>query len=243
MPFTFKDGSLPGVCSVCGATSWSPRSNKCEQHKPIKVKAKNVKGPNVKGPNADGTRKPVVTQVVETAGAINARTFSGKPPTAGEWEDKLTSLVVLLTMTYVEYAVVKPWELPEPRATEAVAALGMTDDEARTIVEPVGYLLAKTEINKKHGREAIELLAFAPAILSVIAWAERVTTFRRQMALERGGDHVGIEGAEAASGAGGPRGGPPLANFRGATDPRQAPTARNNGDRPHVDSEDQLFTA
>ena len=243
MPF------LPGVgtCSVCGLPSWSPKSNKCLEHKPV-TSHKKVKSTNKRvGPtNADGTRKPVAAQVVEAAGEITAKTFSAKAPTAGEWEEKLTALVVLLTMTYVEYVVVRPFQLEEPMATNAVASLGMTDDEARTIVEPCSYLLARTEINKKHGREAIEVLAFAPAILAVVAWADRVSSFRREMAQlgagpERG-RHVRTESHETTPGPG-RDGGPPVVNFTGVTDPSQAPTSRVNGDRPYVDQPDTAVPA
>jgi hypothetical protein len=243
MPFTFKDGSVAGTCSICGEPGWSIRSNKCELHR---VPQKEKKPKATKTTNADGSKKPVVTQVVEAAGEITTKTFSGKAPTASEWEEKLTALVVLLTMTYVEYVVVRPFELGEPDATNAVASLGMTDDEASTIVEPFSYMLSKSEINKKHGREAIELLAFAPALLAIVAWADRVAQFRREMVALQGGaggeTHVRFESPAAPQSSSPAGGGPPLANFRGVTDPSQAPTARVNGDRAHVDLEDRSFS-
>ena len=239
MPFEFKDGSKPGVCKTCGKPSWSPRSNACLEHK--KTPAVKAKASSKRIGGAEASAKPILTQAVEAAGEITAKTFGSRPPTAQEWEDKLTALVVLLTMTYVEYVVVRPFQLPEPNATNAVAALGMTDDEARTIVEPCSYLMAKTEINKKHGREAIEVLAFAPAILAVVGWADRVSQFRREMSLQQGDPNVRLESTEAASGPSGA--GPVIANFRGVTDPSQAPTARVNGDGAHVDLTAPAFTA
>jgi hypothetical protein len=248
MPFVFKDGSTAGTCSVCGAPAWSIRSNKCNDHRsatPYKSKSKKGK-PSVKSDGSpDG--KSIVTQVVETAGAIDANTFKGRPPTASEWEDKLASLVVLATMTYVEYVVVKPLHLPEPDATQAVALLGMTDEEARTIVEPGSYLLGRSAINKKHGREAIEILAFAPAILAIVQWADRVSSFRSQIEAARqsgqlgGPSFVSDQGAEAAPG-------PvraPIANFGGGDnfDPGKAPTAGLNGSRAHVDEQDRPVSA
>jgi hypothetical protein len=243
MPFVFRDGSVAGVCSVCGEPGWSIRSNKCAEHRttpPVKLKAEKAKKGKGSSVNPDGSSKSTAAQFVAAAGAIDAKTFSGKPPTAAEWEDKLTALVVLATMTYVEYVVVKPFRLPEPDATNAVALLGMTDDEARTIVEPCSYLLSKSSINKKHGREALELLAFAPAILAIVAWADRVQSFRHQMldaqqGVQLGEPYVRAQGPEASPGASQTPGGAPLANFTGITDPGQAPTARVNGDRSHVD--------
>ena len=237
MPFTFPDGSSPGTCTVCGAKSWSPRSNKCEEHKP-EQKPKTPRKRGRPSLNADGSPKQTAVKVIETAGAIDAKTFSGKPPSASEWEDKLTSLVILLTMTYVEYAVVRPTHLPEPHATEAVSQLGMTEDEARTIVEPCAYLLARSSINKKHGREALELLAFAPAVLAIIAWTDRVQSFRVQMQAQLGGPIVSPESTPT------PEGAAPVANFGvGVWDASQAPTARVNGNRSHVDQQDRAVTA
>jgi hypothetical protein len=241
VPFQFKDGSVPGVCKTCGEPAWSPRSNACATHRKspaVKVKAEKVKnvGPSV---NADGSPGERTKQFVETAGEITSKTFSGKAPSASEWEEKLTALVILATMTYVEYVVVRPFHLPEPNATEAVSILGMTEDEARTIVEPCSFLLARSDINKKHGREALELLAFAPALLAIIAWADRVSSFRTQMQAQLGDPNVSFESPQTSPGPGRTRDGVPYANFGGVTDPGEAPTARVNGDRPHLDLEDR----
>jgi hypothetical protein len=247
MPFVFKDGSVAGICSVCGEPGWSIRSNKCAEHrtsKPTKLKAEKVKTVKKGEPsvNADGSPGERAKQFVETAGDITSKTFSGKAPSASEWEEKLTALVVLATMTYVEYVVVRPFHLPEPHASEAVSVLGMTDDEARTIIEPCSFLLARSEINKKHGREAIEILAFAPAILAIVSWADRVSSFRQQMQAQLGDPNVSFERPQAPSGATETSGGAPIANFRGVTDPREAPTSRVNGDRPHLDVEDRTVS-
>lgn len=199
MPLTWRDGSVAGTCSVCGEPAWSIRSNKCLVHKiekPVKLKAEK-KQTNV---NPDGGPSDPVKQFVTEAGAITPKTFSGKAPSASEWEDKLTSLVVLATMTYVEYVVVKPWKLSEPYASEAVAMLGMTNDEAQAIIEPCSFLLAKSEINKKHGREALELLAFAPAILAIVAWADRVSQFRQSMQAQLGDPNVRSERSQTSPG-------------------------------------------
>jgi len=234
MALTWRDGSVAGTCSVCGEPAWSIRSNKCETHKVVhqlKAKApKGSKGKPTRTVNSDGSAAPVVTQFVETAGAINAKTFSGKAPTASEWEEKLTALVVLGTMTYVEYVVLRPFQLPEPQATEAIAMLGMTSEEATTIVEPLSYVLSKSKLNKDHGREAIEILAFAPAILAIVAWVDRLQTFRSQMlALQQGqpgGNSVSSQSDGPTQGASTTPGGAPIANFAGVTDPNEAPTAR-----------------
>ena len=236
--FVFKDGSVPGVCKTCGEPSWSPRSNACALHRKtpaVKLKAEKTKSPRI---NADGSPvepSPLAT-AVETAGAITAKTFSSKPPSASEWEDKLGSLVVLLTMTYVEYAVVRPFHLADDVAAHWVEQLGMTDEEASTVVEPCSFLIAKTDLNKKHGREAIEILAFAPAILAVISWADRVSEFRREMQRQLGGDNVvSFQSPRSTEGPDRTESGAPLANFRGVTDPSQAPTARVDRDRSDVE--------
>lgn len=244
MPLTWRDGSVAGTCSVCGEPAWSIRSNKCEIHKiekTVKLKATKATKKGAPTVNADGGPSEPIKQLVNEAGAITSRTFSGKPPSASEWEDKLTSLVILGTMTYVEYVVVRPWKLAEPYASEAVSMLGMTDEEARTIIEPCSFLLAKSEINKKHGREALEILAFAPALLAIVAWADRVSSFRQSMQAQLGDpNNVSPERPQASPGASETPGGAPIANFRGVTDPSQAPTARVNGDRPYMDVADQL---
>lgn len=244
----FKDGSTPGTCKTCGAPAWHPRSNKCAEHRntpAIKVKAEPKKTKAAPAPRvaSDGgpvdDPSPLATAVAE-AGKITAKTFSDRPPNAKEWEDKLTSLVVLLTMTYVEYAIVKPFKLPEQVADAWVERLGMTEEEAATIVEPCSFVIAKTDLNKKHGREAIEILAFAPAILSVISWADRVTEFRREMQqqLERGDNVLSFTSPSTSQGPSrAESGGPPVANFRGVTDPSQAPTARVDRDSPDVDEQ------
>jgi hypothetical protein len=241
MPLTWRDGSVAGTCSVCGDPAWSIRSNKCAIHKiekTVKPKSSSKKIPTV---NSDGGPAEAAKQFVNEAGTITPKTFSGKPPSASEWEDKLTSLVILATMTYVEYVVVRPWKLAEPYSTEAVSMLGMTDEEARTIIEPCSFLLARTEINKKHGREALEILAFAPALLAIVAWADRVSSFRQSMQAQLGDpQNVRSERPQAAPSPSETRDGAPLANFRGVTDPSEAPTARVNGDRPYMDVENQL---
>lgn len=246
MPFVFKDGSVAGTCTVCGDPSWSIRSNKCEAHKsakPYVSKSKKAKAERTaKRPvkpalsSDGGPSESTVAQAVQNATTITASTFSSKPPSAGEWEDALAALVVLATMTYVEYVVVRPYKLPDDAATNAVSILGMSDDEARTIVGPCSYLLSKSDVNKKHGREAIEVLAFAPAILAIVAWADRVAQFRREMNVQLGGgSDVSTQSFAAPTGEGSTGGGAPIANFRGVTDPSEAPTARVNGNGPHVD--------
>jgi hypothetical protein len=239
VPFTFRDGSVPGICKVCGEKAWTPRSNKCPEHKvtpPINATPRSHKKKTTTPPRLNADGGPTLSQVVSSAVSIDNRTFSGKPPTAKEWEDTLSSVVVLLTMTYVEYMVVKPFKIAEPAATQWVSSLGMNDDEARTIVEPCSFLLAKSEINKKHGRDAIEILAFAPAILAIVAWADRVSRFRADMQQQLGeGTHVSFESVSDPQSPGGTSG--PVVNFVGNTDPSQAPTARVNGNRAHVDLE------
>lgn len=244
MPFTFKDGSVAGVCSVCGDKAWSIRSNKCEKHRsatPYKSKAKKNRRPPAAA--AEAPSESMGAQLVGAAGEITAKTFSPRPPTAAEWEDKLTALVVLATMTYVEYVVVRPFHLPEPHATEAVSMLGMTEDEARTVVEPCSYLIGRSELNKKHGREAIEILAFAPAVLAIVSWADRVSSFRQQMQAQLGGPDVRLQSVATAPRTSETGGGAPIANFGlGEWDPDKAPTARVHGNGPHVDLADRPVT-
>jgi hypothetical protein len=241
VPFQFKDGSFAGTCNICGEKAWTPRSNKCEAHKHLAKSHKSKKAKRTGPAAADPTP---ATSFVEAAGEITPRTFSAKAPSASEWEEKLTALVVLATMTYVEYAVVRPFHLPEPTATEAVNYLGMTNDEASKIVEPCSFLIARSEINKKHGREALEILAFAPALLAIVSWADRVSTFRQQMQAQLGENSVRLQGPSTTPRASETPSGVPVANFgAGVWDPSQAPTAGVNGDRPHVDSEDRAVSA
>ena len=119
---------------------------------------------------------------------------------------------------------------------------GMTEDEAATIVEPFSHLIAKSSINKKHGRETIEVLAFAPAILAIIAWTDRISKFRAQFEIQ-GATVVRTQSPETSGGPSEAPSGIPFANFGGITDPNQAPTARVNGDRAHLDDEDRTVTA
>jgi hypothetical protein len=193
-------------------------------------------------------------KIVGQLPSIDAKTFSGKAPTASEWEEKLTAVVVLLTMTYIEYAVIKPSNLQEPYATQMTERLGMTEDEARTIVEPVAHAISGTKVNKDHGREAIELLAFAPALLAVLEWNARVQRFKKELQSgevqiipeplrqeENGnGSHRRAEAPASAE-----RGGPPVANFggRGVWDPDQAPTARVHRDGAELDDPDRALQA
>lgn len=161
-----------GVCSVCGKASWSPRSNKCDTHRIV---------PHRKGATAGGEREQsTAAKIVGQLPAIDAKTFSGKPPTASEWEDKLGAVVVLTTMAYVEYGAIRPSGMKEPYATTMTEQLTMTDAEAQAIVEPFAHLFAGLEVNKKYGRETIEFLAFAPAILSGFEWWSRVAAFKRE---------------------------------------------------------------
>lgn len=239
--FVFKDGSLPGVCKTCGEPSWSPRSNACEQHRKtpaVKVKAekpakrtKKGDAPRVNNDGSPAEEPSIIAQAVGAAGTITPKTFSSRPPSASEWEDKLSALTVLLTMTYIDYVVVRPFHLPEDQAAIWVERLAMTDEEAASIVEPCSMLIAKTDLNKKHGREAIEVLAFAPAILSIVSWADRVSEFRREMQRQLGGENVvSFESSRSTQGASRTESGVPLANFGGVTDPSQAPTARVHRD-------------
>lgn len=250
--FKFKDGSIPGVCKICGEPAWSARSNRCEIHKIEAKKSTGAKrgvgkrgpGKNNKGSSpritSDGSPEAtVVAQVVESVGSISTKTFSSRPPTAAEWDDKLGDLVVLLTMVYVEYAVVRPFKLADDVAAHWIEQLGMTEQEAATIVEPCSFLIAKTDLNKKHGREAMEVLAFAPAILSVIEWTNRVSEFRREMQRQLGGENVvSFESPRPAeSSIRVTESGAPIANFGGDTDPDNAPTKRV--DRSGADVEQQ----
>lgn len=239
-----------GTCSVCGKKSWHPRSNKCEDHRP-------AKGGRPAG-NANATREQsTAAKVLGGLPAIDAKTFSGKTPTATEWEEKLTAVVVLLTMTYIEYGVIKPAGLGEPYATQMTAELGMTDEEARTIIEPIAHAISGTKMNKDHGREAIELLAFAPAILAVVEWTSRVQRFKKEltsgetqvmpptMRVVREPEHGSDRRTETPTPAEGSSG-VPFANFGGAGgvwDPSQAPTARVHRDGAELDDPDRALQA
>lgn len=172
----FKDGSKPGSCTVCGNKSWSPNSNKCEEHR-RKTKAGRIGG-NVA---ASPAKETAARTLIGNLPTVDAKTFSGKPPTAAEWEDKLTSFLVLATMTYVSFAIVRPLHVPDEVGTQWTNHLAMTDAEATTIVEPLAHYLAGSSINKKHGREAIEVLAFAPAALSFMDWMGRVNDFKAEI--------------------------------------------------------------
>jgi len=238
-----------GTCSVCGKPSWHSRSNKCEEHRP-------AKGGRPPGRARQPREQTTAARIVGALPAIDAKTFSGKTPTAAEWEEKLTAVVVLLTMTYIEYAVIKPSDLAEPYATQMTERLGMTEDEARTIVEPVAHAISGTKVNKDHGREAIELLAFAPALLAVLEWNARVQRFKKELKSgevtilpeplrqeESGnGSHRRAEApapAERSSGV-------PVANFGGGGgvwDPSEAPTARVHRDGAELDDPDRALEA
>ena len=222
-----------GKCTVCGKPSWSAHSNKCEEHR--------AKPPTPR--RVGGSAKPTAAaQIVGALPAIDAKTFSGKAPTATEWQEKLSATVVLLTLMYVEYAVINPSGIQEPYASNMMNELAMSDGEAETITEPFAHLVAGLEVNKKHGREAIEFLAFAPAILAVVEWHHRVSAFKREYAatgetqtqvipetqpLRREvPPDVSSERPQAPT----PAERPAVANFGGpgVWDPDQAPTSREH---------------
>lgn len=244
-------GSALGTCSVCGKEAWSPRSNKCADHRNSKTKgAARIPGP--------GREESTAARVVGGLPSIDAKTFSGRPPTASEWEEKLSALVVLGTMMFVEFAVIKPAGLQEPYATQMTEELGMTDAEAEKIVEPFAHLFAGLEVNKSHGRHAIEFLAFAPAMLSAADWYQRIAHFRREdaRAREMGGAVVmppprerepdsGSSGRAQAQAPADGGTGPVVANFGGAGvwDPDQAPTARIHPDGAELDDPDRAIEA
>lgn len=237
-----------GTCSVCGKPSWHSRSNKCEDHKP-------AKGGRPAGRARATREQSTAAKIVGQLPAIDAKTFSGKAPTANEWEEKLTAVVVLLTMTYVEYAVIRPADLQEPYATQMTDRLGMTEDEARTIVEPVAHAISGTKVNKDHGREAIELLAFAPAILAVVEWNARVQRFKKEMTGEvqvmpetpqQSEDRTNGSNRRAETPAPAERAsGVPVANFGGpgVWNPDEAPTARVHRDGADLDDPDRALEA
>jgi hypothetical protein len=71
-----------------------------------------------------------------------------------------------------------------------------------------------------------------------------VAQFRREMNDQLGGgSDVSTQSFAAPSGEGEARSGPPIANFRGVTDPNEAPTARVNGNGAHVDYPNGLIEA
>lgn len=238
-----------GVCSVCGKKSWSAHSSKCEEHRP---KAQQAAEPR--------TEQSTAAKIVGALPAIDKQTFSGKPPTADEWQSKLGALVVLATMTYVEYGAIRPSGLPEPYATQMTNQLAMTDAEAESIVEPFAHLFAGLEANKKYGRQAIEFLAFAPAMLSALEWYSRVAAFKRETREhqetgtprvippdptrgETNGSGRRAEAAPPAEGGVAPPGA--VINFGGpgVWDPDQAPTARVHPNGTDLDDPDRALEA
>jgi hypothetical protein len=59
---------------------------------------------------------------------------------------------------------------------------GLTRDEHNLAIDQTAaHAIAGTKVNKDHGREAIEILAFAPAILAVAEWWSQVQRFKKEL--------------------------------------------------------------
>lgn len=123
-------------------------------------------------------------QIVETIGD------AGKPrgaaarqaPKRGEWEKKV-SMTLGIVATWRTVRVVNSSRLPDEAKDEAVDRLTMSEDETDAVAAPFASVVAEgplAALNKKYGRQALDVLDLLPALVAIVSFESRIRDFNRQ---------------------------------------------------------------
>ena len=165
-----------GICKVCQIEIAKNRFY-CDEHRPAKPEPK-VKEPKSRPATAVSAATAIVREGTPATEAARKR-----PPTAKEWQDKMGLALALLT-TWMVLRIVSRSDLheaPDEVQDSAVDHLEMGEDEVDAIVDPFVALITGPlgGVNKKYGRQSLEILGVLPAALAMVTWRNRVRDFER----------------------------------------------------------------
>ena len=165
-----------GICKVCQIEIAKNRFY-CDEHRPAKPEPK-AKEPKSRPATAVSAATAIVREGTPTTEAARKR-----PPTAKEWQDKMGLALALLT-TWMVLRIVSRSDLheaPDEVQDSAVDHLEMGEDEVDAIVDPFVALITGPlgGVNKKYGRQSLEILGVLPATLAMVTWRNRVRDFER----------------------------------------------------------------
>ena len=165
-----------GICKVCQIEIAKNRFY-CDEHRPAKLEPK-VKEPKSRPATAVSAATAIVREGTPATEAARKR-----PPTAKEWQDKMGLALALLT-TWMVLRIVSRSDLheaPDEVQDSAVDHLEMGEDEVDAIVDPFVALITGPlgGVNKKYGRQSLEILGVLPAALAMVTWRNRVRDFER----------------------------------------------------------------
>jgi hypothetical protein len=187
--FDFRDR---GKCKVCEVEIPKNRFY-CDDHKPVKAEPK-VKEPKSRPATAVSAATAIVREGTPTTEAARKR-----PPTAKEWQDKMGLALALLT-TWMVLRIISRSDLaqaPDEVQDEVADRLEMGEDEVDAIVDPFVALITGPlgGVNKKYGRQSLEILGVLPAALAMVTWRGRVRDFERQHCPPRQRQRRGVPSA------------------------------------------------
>jgi len=165
-----------GICKICQIEIPKNRFY-CDDHRPAKAEPK-AKEPKSRPATAVSAATAIVREGTPTTEAARKR-----PPTAKEWQDKMGLALALLT-TWMVLRIVSRSDLheaPDEVQDSAVDHLEMGEDEVDAIVDPFVALITGPlgGVNKKYGRQSLEILGVLPAALAMVTWRNRVRDFER----------------------------------------------------------------
>ena len=165
-----------GICKVCQIEIAKNRFY-CDEHRPIKPEPK-VKEPKARPATAVSAATAIVREGTPTTEAARKR-----PPTAKEWSDKMGLALALIT-TWLVLRIIARSDLaqaPDEIQDAEADRLEMGEDEVDAIVDPFVALITGPlgGINKKYGRQSLEILGVLPAALAMVTWRNRVRDFER----------------------------------------------------------------
>ena len=166
-----------GICKVCGIEIPKNRFY-CDEHRPAKPEPKVPKEPKARPATAVSAATAIVREGAPTTEAARKR-----PPTAKEWSDKMGLALALLT-TWLVLRIISRSDLagaPDEVQDNAADHLEMGEDEVDAIVDPFVALITGPlgGVNKKYGRQSLEILGVLPAALAMVTWRARVRDFER----------------------------------------------------------------
>lgn len=145
---------------------------------------------------------------------------TSKVPSRSEWEKKLA--LTLGTISTVQVVgVVNRSRVEEAGKDQAVEDLVLDDDECEAIAIPFGGVIADgplAGLNKKYGRQALDLLDCIPAVIAIVSYQSRLRNFQRQYGQPRQvrrAEPPATPQMNGANGASGPVEGAPAPTFEG----------------------------
>ena len=170
-----------GICKVCQIEIPKNRFY-CDEHRPEPHRTRNKEdkpdAPKKRPATAVSAASAIVREGTPTTEAARKR-----PPTAKEWQDKMSLALALIT-TWVVLRIISRSDVAQAPDEEQDAwadRLEMGEDEVDAIVDPFVALITGPlgGVNKRYGRQSLEILGVLPAALAMVTWRGRVRDFER----------------------------------------------------------------